>query len=59
MIVKKLQNDIRELSDYRPISLTNIMYKIFALLQKPLATYFDPLSLDLEQTDPPANPSTS
>ena len=42
MIVKKTQSDTRDLSNYRPISLTNTMYKIFvSLLQKRLASYFD------------------
>ena len=43
MIVKKPQNDTRDLSNYRPISLTiNTMYKIFAsLLQKRLASFLD------------------
>ena len=42
MIVKKAQGDTRDLSNYRPISLTNTMYKIFAsLLQKRLSSFFD------------------
>ena len=30
MLVKNHQKDIRSLSNYRPISLTNVSYKIFA-----------------------------
>ena len=42
MIVKKAQGDTRDLSNYRPISLTNTMYKIFvSLLQKRLSSHFD------------------
>ena len=42
MLVKKIQHDTRDLSNYRPMSLTNSMYKIFAsLIQKRLSHYFD------------------
>ena len=42
MIIKKAQHDSRDLSNYRPISLTNTMYKTFAsLLQKRLASFLD------------------
>ena len=41
MIVKKIQGGARDLSNCRPISLTNTMYKIFAsLLQKRLSSHF-------------------
>ena len=32
ILVKKIQNDIRDLSNYRPISLANSIYKIFVSL---------------------------
>ena len=42
MIVKNYSKDTRLLSNYRPISLTNISYKIFAsMLQSRLSQYFD------------------
>ena len=42
MLVKNYQKDTKLLSNYRPISLTNTMYKIYAsLLQKRLAAHFD------------------
>ena len=42
MLVKNYQKDTKLLSNYRPISLTNTMYKIYAsLLQKRLAANFD------------------
>ena len=42
MLVKKIQNDTRDLSNYHPISLTNSMCKIFAsLMQKRLSHHFD------------------
>ena len=42
MLVKKIQHDTRDLSNYRPISLTNSMCKIFAsLIQKRFSHFFD------------------
>ena len=42
MLVKNHQKDIRSLSNYRPISLTNVSYKIFAsMLQSRLESYTD------------------
>ena len=42
MIIKNYQKDTRSLSNYRPISLTNISYKIFAsMLQSRLSHYLD------------------
>ena len=42
MTVKNYQKDIRTHSNYRPISLTNISYKIFAsMLQSRLSHYLD------------------
>ena len=42
MLVKNYQKDTKLLSNYRPISLTNTMYKIYAsLLQRRLASHFD------------------
>ena len=57
MLVKKIQQDTRDLTNYRPISLTNTMYKIFAsLLQKRLSFRFDLLSLAFEPNAPPTDP---
>ena len=59
MIVKKIQGDTRDLSNYRPISLTNTMYKIFAsLFEKRLSSYFDD-KIRPTQFGPRANRSTS
>ena len=42
MIVKNYQKDTRSLSNYRPISLTNISYKLFAsMIQSRLSHYLD------------------
>ena len=42
MLVKNHQKDIRSLSNYRPISLTNVSSKIFAsMLQSRLESYTD------------------
>ena len=42
MIVKNYSKDTRSLSNYRPISLTNVAYKIFAsMLQSRLASSLD------------------
>ena len=42
MLCNKAQGDTRDLSYYRPISLTITMYKIFAsLMQKRLSAFFD------------------
>ena len=61
MLDKNHQKDIRSLSNYRPISLTNVSYKIFAsMLQSRLETHVDSRIRDTQygcrKTVPQPNP---